>query len=209
MTSPFDIGDSVSLVFDRHRRLRIMTPREYLPLAAWLYTDAQANSSVLDQLGAALERCRREDRTLIGNGCTIDFLNDVVVLESRYGRWPRKVLPQSVFWPVFNGLRSFLAASAGQPELARPANYPLAVSRVFEEKPDDGSKSFLVNYTYFPPTWSEDEVRSAGNGAWQSPTAVRDAETGLWSGMWRGLELAGYFDPENGDVQTFFPVIAP
>lgn len=209
MTSPFDLGEAVSLAFDDQRRLRIMTPPEFLPLAAWLYTDAQPNISVLDQLGAALQRCRAEERTLVGNGCLLDFVNDVVVLESRYGRWPRKIVPQSVFWPVLNGLRSFLVATAGQPALARPAGYPLAVPRLFEQQADDGRKPFLVNYTYFPPDWSDDEVRAAGNGAWKSPTVVRDEVTGVWSGMWRDLELAGYFDPATGEVQTFFPVIAP
>ncbi|GAB3002785.1 EndoU domain-containing protein [Amycolatopsis acidiphila] len=205
----FDIGESVSLAFDEQRRLRVMVPQEYLPLAAWLYTDAQPNISVLDQLGAALQQCRGEERTLVGNGCLVDFVNDVVVLESRYGVWPRKVLPQSVFWPVLNGLRSFLVGTAGQPALARPADYPLAVARVFEQQADDGRKPFLVNYTYFPPEWSDEEVREAGTGAWQSPTVVRDEATGVWSGMWRGLELAGYFQPRTGEVLTYFPVVSP
>ncbi|WIX83011.1 EndoU domain-containing protein [Amycolatopsis carbonis] len=209
ITSPFDIGESVSLAFDDQRRLRIMVPRELLPVAAWLYTDAQPNIAVLDRLGATLQRCRSEERTLVGNGCQVDFVNNIVVLESRYGRWPRKIVPQSVFWPVLNGLRSFLVAAAADPALARPADYPLAVPRIFEERPDGGQKPYFVDYTYFPPEWSGEEVRAAGNGAWQSPTAVRDLETGVWSGMWRGLELAGYFDPATGEVLTFFPVIAP
>ncbi|MGW4490110.1 EndoU domain-containing protein [Amycolatopsis sp. NPDC004368] len=209
LASPFELGETVSVGVDQHRRLRIMVPKEFLPLAAWLYTDAQPNISVLDQLGGALEDCRRRGMTMIGNGCTLDFLNDLVVLESRYGRWSRCVVPQSVFWPVLNGLRSFLIGTAKYSGLARPADYPLAAVRIFEVHPDDGAKPFVVNYTYFPPEWSEDEVRAAGNGAWQSETAVRDPETGVWSGMWRGLELAGYFDPKTGEVQTYFPVVGP
>ncbi|WP_181776253.1 EndoU domain-containing protein [Amycolatopsis pittospori] len=209
LSSPLTVGESIGLAFDDHRRLRIMAPEDLLPLAAWLYTDAQPNLSVLDQLGATLQRCRTEERTLVGNGCMIDFVNDVVVLESRYDRWPRKVLPQSVFWSVLNGLRSFLDATAGQPGLGRPDGYPLAPVRHFEDSAEDMRKPFFVSHTYFPTEWTADDVRAAGQGAWTSPTVLRDEKTGLWSGIWRDLELAGYFDPSTGEVLTYFPVIAP
>lgn len=209
LSSPLTVGDTIGLAFDDHRRLRIMAPEELLPLAAWLYTDAQPNLSVLDQLGATLRRCRTDELTLVGNGCMIDFVKDLVILESRYDRWPRKVLPQSVFWSVLNGLRSFLEATAGQPGLDRPEGYPLAPVRHFEDSAEDMRKPFCVSHTYFPVDWTADDVREAGQGAWTSPTVLRDETTGLWSGMWRELELAGYFDPSTGAVQTYFPVVAP
>lgn len=205
----FEIGESVSLAFDQRRRLRVMAPEEYLPLAAWLHTDAQPNSSALDQLVRVLQWCRQEEWTLVGNGCVLDFVRDVVVLESRFGTWPRTVVPQSAFWPVLDGMRAFLAGTATAPGLVRPAGYP-DVRRVATERqrPDDG-KRYLLDHTCFPVEWTPEQVREAGDGAWRSADLLRDPTTGTWSGMWRDLVLAGYFDRATGEVLTYFPVISP
>jgi hypothetical protein len=73
----------------------------------------------------------------------------------------------------------------------------------------DGRPPILVDHTFFPPDWSPEAVRAAAEGAWQGEDACFDVRTGAWSGLWRGLELAGYFDPDTGSVLTYFPVLAP
>lgn len=207
MTSPFTLGEGLSLSFDEHRRLRVMAPQQMLPFAAWLYTDVQPNLAAVDQMLGTLQRCRAEGLTLIGNGALVDFVNEVVVLESRYDTWDRHVIPQSVFWPALTGVREFLAGTAGQPSLARPAGYPLAL-RSSSTHIEEG-RTCLVEYTFFPSAWSVEQVHAAGDGAWASPQLVRDEMTGLWSGMWHGLELAGYYDKATGEPLTYFPVISP
>ncbi|GAB3897222.1 hypothetical protein GCM10029964_079730 [Kibdelosporangium lantanae] len=207
MTSPFIPGDQLALAFDEHRRLRLVVPQPMLPLAAWLYTDVQPNLSALDQTWVALEHCRDNGVTYVGNGCLVDFVNDVVVLESRYETWPRHVVPQQVFWSVLAGVRAFLAGTAGAPVLARPDDYPL-LQRGFTEHEEDGRR-YLVDYTYFPADWSADQAQEAEDGAWASPELVRDEVTGLWSGMWQGMELAGYYDSATDKVLVSFPVISP
>ncbi len=93
-------------------------------------------------------------------------------------------------------------------DLSRPADYP-AVSRQATLRETPAGPAALVDHTYFPREWSEQDVRAAGEGAWNSPEALYDEQTGAWSGLWHGLELAGYFDPAAGTVQTYFPVLAP
>lgn len=205
----FEIGDSVAMSFDARRRLRIMTPEKYLPLAAWLHTDVQPNLAALDELVAVLQRCRQQERTLIGNGCTVDFVNDLVLLESRYDTWPRQVVPQDVFWPVLQGMRAFLVTTARFSALTRPADYPPAVRTTTEHRIEDVRKPVFVNHTYFPPNWSIEEVREASTAAWGSPDLVADQTTGAWSGMWRGMEVAGYYDVSTGEAFAVFPVIGP
>ncbi|MBB4686987.1 hypothetical protein [Amycolatopsis jiangsuensis] len=209
MSTPFQVDDAVSLSFDEHRRLRIRAPREYLPLAAWLYADAQPNLAALDGLGQLLEQSRGEQLTLVGNSCLVDFVNDLVLLESRYDLWPRTVLPQQVFWTVVNGFRRYLADNAGQPLLTRPAGYPDAQRYTFRHTSDEDGKQYLVDQTYFPRSWSPEEVRAAADGAWASPELVLDEQTGVWSGMWRGLEIAGCYHSGEREVLTYFPVISP
>ncbi|NUT48464.1 MAG: hypothetical protein HOV94_14315 [Saccharothrix sp.] len=205
----FDIGDSIGFAFDEHRRLRVSAPADHLPLAAWLTTDAQPHLYGLDHLADLLQRCRHEDCRLVGNGCSIDFVNDVVLLESTYGRWPRAVIPESVFWPVLEGLHRFLVAAAPEPALARPADYPEAFRAATGHQEPGTPRPIVVDHTYFPLDWTEEEVAESGEGAWQSREAIRDPHTGTWSGMWRNLELAGYYDPATGEALAYFPVISP
>ncbi|MFD1052407.1 hypothetical protein ACFQ1S_45900, partial [Kibdelosporangium lantanae] len=91
--------------------------------------------------------------------------------------------------------------------LARPDDYPL-LQRGFTEHEEDGRR-YLVDYTYFPADWSADQAQEAEDGAWASPELVRDEVTGLWSGMWQGMELAGYYDSATDKVLVSFPVISP
>lgn len=205
----FDTGDSVVFTFDECRRLRITVPEHYRPLAAWLHTDAQPNLPALDELVAVLQRCRAQEQTWLGNGCSIDFVNGSVLLESLYGRWPRAVVPESVFWPVIAGLRAFLADTAAEPGLARPAGYPAVTRRSWEALAPGTRPPFVIDHTFFPGDWPLERVRAAGGGAWASPECLRDPETGTWSGMWEGLELAGYYDPASGEALTYFPVVSP
>lgn len=209
MSDLFGVGTSIEMAFDARRRLRIIAPEHLIPLAAWLYTDVQPNIAGLDEFGKALQRCRAEESTLVGNGCNVDFVNDLVLVENRFGTWTRQVVPQHVFWSIFGSFRSFLVATAQAPVLRRPAGYPPALRLTAERPLDDGDKPVLVNHTYFPVDWSIAEVRQAGDGAWQSEEVLRDRLTGAWSGMWRGLELAGYYDVGTGEVLTYFPVVSP
>jgi hypothetical protein len=210
MVAPmFTIGDSVAMSFDALRRLRIMVPEQYLPLAAWLHTDVQPNLASLDQLVGMLQRCRQEERTLIGNGCTVDFINDLVLLENRFGIWPRQVVPQDVFWPVLRGMRAFLVDMARSFGLARPVNYPPSVRATIPQQLEDVRKPVFVTLTYFPPNWSTRQVQEAGAGAWASPELIADQTTGAWSGVWRDMEVAGDYNVATGEALNVFPVIAP
>ncbi|WP_231648706.1 EndoU domain-containing protein [Saccharothrix sp. NRRL B-16348] len=205
----FGIGDSIEFTFDGQRRLRVSVPADYLPLAAWLTTDAQPHLSGLDHLVGLIRHCQREGRTLVGNGCSVDLVNDVVLLESSYGRWPRAVIPESLFWPVLEGLHGFMAGAAREPTLARPADYPEVFRATTEHQDSGAARPVVVDHTYFPLDWTNEDVMAAGEGAWQSPETIRDPHTGTWSGVWRNLELAGYYDPGTGEALTYFPVIAP
>lgn len=205
----FEIGEEVGFAFDEQRRLRISVPEAYLPLAAWLYTDAQPNLQALDGLGELLRQCRQVGRTLLGNGCSVTFVDELVVLESLYERWPRTAVPEKFFWMVLVSLRNFLMATSTAQELARPEEYPVVTRALSELEPPGGGPKVLVDHTYFPVEWSEREVREAGEGAWQSAECVLHAATGVWSGMWRGLELAGYYNPDTGEAQVYFPVLSP
>ncbi|RZQ61926.1 EndoU domain-containing protein [Amycolatopsis suaedae] len=203
----FGIGDEITFTYDEFRRLRISVPEELLPLAAFLHTDVQPNIAAMDDFAGFVRLAQAEQRTWLGNGCALDLVNDVVLLESLYDRWPRLTIPASLFWPVLEGLRGFLISSAQAPRLQRPAGYP-AVTRATTEfnHPDSGRVSY-VDHTYFPRTWTREDVIRAGEGAWQSPQLVTDEKTGAWSGMWGNLELAGYHDPATGQALTYFPVL--
>jgi hypothetical protein len=205
----FGIGDSIEFTFDAHRRLRVSAPADHLPLAAWLTTDAQPHLYGLDHLVGLLQHCQREGRTLMGNGCSVDLVNNLVLVESLYGRWPRAVIPDSLFWPVLEGLHRFLVGAAQEPILARPTDYPEAFRATTEYQDPGAPRPVVVDHTYFPLDWTVEEVVAAGEGAWQSPETVCDPHTGTWSGMWRNLELAGYYDPGTGEALTYFPVISP
>ncbi|RKT84499.1 EndoU nuclease [Saccharopolyspora antimicrobica] len=205
----FGIGDSIHFTFDEHRRQRISVPEPFLPLAAWLHTDVQPNLAALDGLIEQLRHCRQIERRLLGNGCSIDFVNDVVLLESLYRTWQRCVIPQSLFWPVLDGLRNFLIGTAAEPGLARPAGLPEPTRMTTEVPARNNQSPHLVDHTYFPVSWSEQEVAQAGDGAWASPELIYDQATGAWSGMWRGMELAGYYDVATGEALTYFPVLSP
>ncbi|MEV6905032.1 EndoU domain-containing protein [Amycolatopsis sp. NPDC051372] len=136
-------------------------------------------------------------------------MNELVLLENRYETWPRHVVPQRAFWSVLRGFRAFLATTVHTPALARPADYPVVLRMTTERQPGSGGKPVFINHTYFPADWTVDEVRQAGDGAWRSEEALRDEKTGAWSGVWRGLELAGYYNVGTGEVLTYFPVISP
>ena len=203
----FGIGDGIEFRFDEHRRLRFSVPGEFLPLAAWLHTDAQPDAGQLARLIALLERAKAEDRTWYGNGCSLDLVNDVVLLESLYGRWERAVLPESLFWPVLHGLREFVAGAAAEPGLRRPADYPEVFRAAGTRRSPVNGRVSYVDHTYFPAGWRIEDVHRSAELAWQSPELVVDEKTGAWSGMAGPLEIAGYCDPATGEVQTYFPVL--
>jgi hypothetical protein len=210
----FSTGEEIAFGFDEWRRLRITVLPDYRPLAAWLHTDVQPNLAVVDGLGRLLGQAEQSVVTVHGNGCRVRFRPADVVIDSQFGRWPPLAVPRSLFWPVLSGLRSFLADFLADAEsAANPAEPELPGARPFRRAewrtPPDGGPPALVDHTYFPPDWSEADVRAAGQGAWRSAEALFDEPTGTWSGLWHDLELAGYYDPATGSPLTYFPVLPP
>ncbi|AHH99142.1 hypothetical protein [Kutzneria albida] len=205
----FTTGDEITFSHDQWRRLRITMLPAYRPLAAWLHTDVQPNLAALDQFAEVLGQAATNRETVNGNGCWIEFRPNDVVIGSLYDRWEPLPVPTGLFWPVLSGLRGFLLGAAAEPGLTRPDGYP-AVSRMTTRRPPPtGGRPVLVDRTYFPPEWSEQQVQQAAAGAWGSAEALYDEHTGTWSGLWCGGELAGYYDPATGTVQSYFPVLAP
>ncbi|WP_434533284.1 hypothetical protein [Amycolatopsis carbonis] len=121
----FGTGDSLTFAFDESRRLRISAPADQLPLAAFLYTDAQADAHTVGQLVGLLRRAQREAKTWLGNGTSVAFTAEGVVLESLYGTWPPTVVPQQVFFTAIEPLHRFLLVSgAPRPKRASRARPP-------------------------------------------------------------------------------------
>jgi hypothetical protein len=201
--------DGITFGFDQWRRLRMTMLPGYRPLAAWLYTDVQPNLFAFDSFLDLLVQAERNAGTVQGNGCWVEFRPADVVLVSLYDRWSPLAVPRELFWPVLAGLHDFLSRTAKAPDLARPPDYPVISRQANWRQPPDHGRPVLVDHTYFPREWSEQDVREAGEGAWRSAEALYDEHTGAWSGLWRGVELAGYYDPDTGRVQTYFPVLAP
>jgi hypothetical protein len=201
--------DAITFGFDQWRRLRMSMLPGYRPLAAWLHTDVQPNLAALDRFVGLLGQAERNAGAIHGNGCLVEFRPGTVVLTSLYGRWAPLAVPRALFWQVLAGLHDFLATTANAPDLARLPGYPEVSRQVTERRPPDGGRPALVDHTYFPPGWSEQDVRAAGEGAWRSAEALYDEHTGVWSGMWRGMEVSGYYAPDTGEVQVYFPVLAP
>lgn len=200
------VGDSITFAFDEFRRLRISAPQKYLPLAAFLRTDLQPDLAVLDQRVGLLRRAQREAKTWLGNGCSVDLVKDAVLLESLYGTWPPVEIPQASFWPVLERLRGFLVSTAGQP---RPPAGRFDLTRMVTEYRNPRTGRFcFVDHTYFPRDWTEQNVAYVGQQAWQSPQVIRDETTGTWSGLWRTLEVAGYYNVHTGEALSYFPVLS-
>ncbi|MEW2505381.1 EndoU domain-containing protein [Amycolatopsis sp. NPDC047767] len=196
----FGTGDSLTFAFDESRRLRISAPPGQLPLAAFLYTDAQADAATVGQLIGLLRRAQREAKTWLGNGTSVTFTGEDVGLESLYGTWPHTVVPQHVFFAALESLHRFLLASG-----ATPAETGIT-RRASEYRNLKNGRFTFVDHTYFPPDWTPEAVSAAGTAAWSSPDVLRDPATGAWSGTFADLEIAGYHNPATGEVLTYFPV---
>jgi hypothetical protein len=208
-TDVFTTADEITFGFDEWRRLTITMLPAYRPLAAWLHTDVQPNLAALDTFVGVLGQADRDGMVVNGNGCAVAFPAEHIMLTSLYDHWSPLSVPRALFWPALTGLRAFVAEVRGARGLARPLDYPLVSRDVYRHVPPEGGPPVLVDHTYFPRHWSPELVREAGEGAWRSQEAWYDSETGAWSGLWRGLEVAGYFDPATGSPQTYFPVLAP
>ncbi|MFI5612656.1 hypothetical protein [Amycolatopsis sp. NPDC051903] len=197
----FGPGDELTFAFDETGRLRIAVPEEQLPLAAFLYTDAQSDAHAVGELAGLLRRAQREAKTWLGNGCSVDLTGDVAVLDSLYGTWPRATFPQPVFWSALEGLQRFLGESGG----AAPTT---GVTRAATEYRNLKNGRFcFVDRTYFPSDWSPAAITEAGTRAWAAGETLRDPATGAWSGSFGGLEIAGYYRPSTGEPLTYFPVL--
>lgn len=204
----FITSDDITFGFDEWRRLRVSAPAEYRALAAWLYSDVQANLAAVDGFTEVLRNAERDGLVVNGNGCSVMFDGGRVMLSSRYGRWAPLSVPPELFWLVLKGLRDFLGGIQGDPGLVRE-DYPEVTRLAVLEEIGPGRRPVVVDHTYFPQDWPEEVASEAGTRAWQSDNALYDEETGCWSGFWRGLEIAGYYDPGSGTVLVYFPVLAP
>ncbi|MGW7527617.1 EndoU domain-containing protein [Streptomyces sp. NPDC054783] len=60
--------------------------------------------------------------------------------------------------------------------------------------------------TFFPPTWTEREVRRAMVKAFENSQVV-DPELHMWRGEYKGITFEGYFDPVTGDAKTVYPIM--
>ncbi|MFH7337480.1 EndoU domain-containing protein [Streptomyces sp. KHY 26] len=60
--------------------------------------------------------------------------------------------------------------------------------------------------TFFPPTWTEHEVRRAMVKAFENSQVV-DPELHMWRGEYKGITFEGYFDPVTGDAKTVYPIM--
>ncbi|MET9362861.1 EndoU domain-containing protein [Streptomyces sp. NPDC006632] len=60
--------------------------------------------------------------------------------------------------------------------------------------------------TFFPPGWTEKQVRRAMEKAFKNGRVV-DPVTNRWRGNWKGIQFEGYFDPITGDAKTIYPLM--
>ncbi|WP_031470495.1 EndoU domain-containing protein [Sciscionella sediminilitoris] len=200
----FDISEGIRFTLDEHPRLRLSVPVELRPLAAWLHTDAQANHGVLVEFGKGLRAAQLSGTQIIGNGWVIRPAPEGIELLPRYTGMDSFYVPDGVLWPVLEGIQGLLGGIDQQLRAEFPAPAHQVLRSVSREP--DGS---LRDHTYFPQALSERAVAEAGQQAWQSEETLIDESTGAWSGFWQGMEIAGYYDPASGQVQSYFPVMSP
>ncbi|MFE4870078.1 EndoU domain-containing protein [Streptomyces sp. NPDC056682] len=60
--------------------------------------------------------------------------------------------------------------------------------------------------TFFPPGWTEKQVRRAMEKAFENGRVVDPAKN-MWQGEWKGITFEGYFDPITGDAKTIYPLM--
>lgn len=60
--------------------------------------------------------------------------------------------------------------------------------------------------TFFPPGWTEKQVRRAMEKSFENGRVV-DPATNKWRGVWKGITFEGYFDPITGDAKTIYPLM--
>lgn len=212
--SLFRTGDRLAFARDEWGRLRLTVPEDRLPFAAWLHGDVQANLSLADVYRSHLEAARAQPelsmRRVRGNGCQVSFWeNDWVELASVYERWAPAWILVSELFAMFDAWAGYLTAEAragwSRPE-PLPAVYRGTVAFTNPETGTVGEQN-VVDHTFFPDDWGEEDVVAAGRQAWESGAFAADLTTGAWSGMAGSLEIAGYLHPESWRVDTFYPVI--
>ncbi|WP_020495595.1 EndoU domain-containing protein [Sciscionella marina] len=200
----FEESETFRCTLDEHLRLRLSVPARLRPLAAWVHTDAQANQQILARLIPGLQAAQQSRTPILGNGWQVEPDEHGVILHSAYlDREPFGV-PNTVLWTLLTGLQGLLAESDAALRAQRPEPAEIVPRLVNQDE-----QGALRDYTYFPPSWSAEMIKQAGQGAWQSPEVLRDWDTGVWSGFWQGREIAGYFHPDSGEVLTYFPVVSP
>jgi hypothetical protein len=59
--------------------------------------------------------------------------------------------------------------------------------------------------TFFPDDWTPEQVDNAVTGAFAK--AVKDPETGTWTGRYRGITIQGFYDPITNTVRHGFPTL--
>ncbi|MFI1283444.1 EndoU domain-containing protein [Streptomyces sp. NPDC020858] len=60
--------------------------------------------------------------------------------------------------------------------------------------------------TFFPPGWTEKQVRRAMEKSFENGRVVDPAKN-MWQGEWKGITFEGYFDPITGDAKTIYPLM--
>ncbi|MGV9626743.1 EndoU domain-containing protein [Streptomyces sp. NPDC003487] len=85
----------------------------------------------------------------------------------------------------------------------------LTVGDVWMRNPRDGTWVMKRNKsTFFPPTWTERDVRRAMVKSFENSRVV-DAQMHKWRGEYKGITFEGYFDPVTGDAITVYPIMPP
>jgi uncharacterized protein RhaS with RHS repeats len=62
--------------------------------------------------------------------------------------------------------------------------------------------------TFFPDDWSQAKVQHGVERAFKETKNI-NPETGEWMGVYRGVKISGFYDPETGALKTAFPIYEP
>ncbi|MGW4684047.1 EndoU domain-containing protein [Streptomyces sp. NPDC004244] len=83
----------------------------------------------------------------------------------------------------------------------------LTTGNVWMRDPRTGEMVMKRNKsTFFPPGWTEKQVRRAMEKAFENGRVVNPV-TNKWQGDWKGITFEGYFDPITGDAKTVYPIL--
>ncbi|GHC50684.1 EndoU domain-containing protein [Streptomyces cinnamoneus] len=91
--------------------------------------------------------------------------------------------------------------------LMRDNKTGLTVGNVWMRDPRTGEWVMKrAKTTFFPPSWTERDVRRAMTKAFENGKVV-DADDFKWQGSYKGIDFEGYYDPVTGDAKTVYPLM--